>query len=381
MASPFIEKSNYENSPHINDSIKLIALQEWLEDKNIKEIKLISSNKNLAICLKNFCIKKGIIFKFIYQYKLSPKKFFKDTFKNILPSKLKAILWLARKVKFALKLSNIGIKEYQNCRPDFIFVDYLMNFNEKSLLKGEFQSNYWGNLINIIEENSINALWIHLPVNLGRNISFLNNKKDVIKYFQEFHLNSEKLQNHVILDSFLNFNILKQSFLDWQKISKKGEEINLENKLPKIKDLNLWPLYKEEWKDSINGVLCISNCIMFNLFNKAFNLKNNNIKLIYLLENQSWEFAMIQAYRKNISGDIIGYIHSCVSYWDLRKFFDSKTLSNSSFPQPDKYGLNGNLSKNNFFFNNIEKKKLLKLEATRYLYLNNLLKQEQKSMK
>ena len=49
---------------------------------------------------------------------------------------------------------------------------------------------------------------------------------------------------------------------------------------------------------------------MFNLFNKAFNLKNNNIKLIYLLENQSWEFAMIQAYRKNISGDIIGYIHS-----------------------------------------------------------------------
>ena len=45
--TPFIEKSNYENSPHINDSIKLIALQEWLEDKNIKEIKLISSNKNL----------------------------------------------------------------------------------------------------------------------------------------------------------------------------------------------------------------------------------------------------------------------------------------------------------------------------------------------
>ena len=51
----------------------------------------------------------------------------------------------------------------------------------------------------------------------------------------------------MILDSFLNFNILKQSFLDWQKISKKGEEINLENKLPKIKDLNLWPFYKEEW--------------------------------------------------------------------------------------------------------------------------------------
>ena len=69
---------------------------------------------------------------------------------------------------------------------------------------------------------------------------------------------------------------------------------------------------------------------------------------------------MIQAWRNKQRGEIIGYIHSFVPYWDMRKYFDPKTLSNPFFPSPDKYGLNGDLSKNNFIFNNIKDEKDLK---------------------
>ena len=81
---------------------------------------------------------------------------------------------------------------------------------------------------------------------------------------------------------------------------------------------------------------------------------------------------MIQAWKNNKKSEIIGYAHSNISYWDLRKYFAYKTFLNPDFPMPDKYGLNGDLAKSNFSFNNIEENKIIKLEATRYMYLNKL---------
>ena len=136
--------------------------------------------------------------------------------------------------------------------------------------------------------------------------------------------------------------------------------------------MNLWPLFDEEWKESIKGTSSIYNCLYFNLFNQALKEYKNDTKLIYLLENQSWEFALIQAWRKNQSKEIIGYAHSSICYWDLRKYFSHKTFEIPNFPFPDKVGINGNLSKSFFKFNNSIENKIIDLEATRYLYLKNL---------
>jgi len=45
----FTEKSNYGKSPHINNIIKLMALEQWLEDKKYQKIKLVTSNPELAL--------------------------------------------------------------------------------------------------------------------------------------------------------------------------------------------------------------------------------------------------------------------------------------------------------------------------------------------
>ena len=61
--SYFIEKSNYENSPHISDALKLIAMQEWIKDYEIKKIVFYSTNKTLAECINKFSINKNITYK------------------------------------------------------------------------------------------------------------------------------------------------------------------------------------------------------------------------------------------------------------------------------------------------------------------------------
>ena len=65
---------------------------------------------------------------------------------------------------------------------------------------------------------------------------------------------------------------------------------------------------------------------------------------------------MIQAWRNNQNGQIIGYSHASICYWDLRKFFSSYTFQNPLFPFPDKIALNGNLAKSEYSFNSIKEK-------------------------
>ena len=81
---------------------------------------------------------------------------------------------------------------------------------------------------------------------------------------------------------------------------------------------------------------------------------------------------MIQAWRKNKNEEIVAYLHSNISFWDLRKFFAPKTFDNRHFPMPDNYGINGKLADLNFRFNKLNQSKIINLEATRYLYLDEI---------
>ena len=42
---------------------------------------------------------------------------------------------------------------------------------------------------------------------------------------------------------------------------------------------------------------------------------------IYLQENQPWEFALIQLWKKLNHNTLVGFPHSSVRYWDLRHYF------------------------------------------------------------
>ncbi len=368
----FVEKSNYEHSPQIVDAIKLIAFQEWAKEINIKNLEIYSNNKKLILCLRDFSKSTGLNFKSngvkIRKNFLSPKL---SIYKFIF-LKTKALFWLIRRIKYSFPLINFGIKEFKKYNSQVIFVDYLINLNKAAVSKDYFYSNYWNSLTDLLKKNSIKSSWIHLPVNLGKNDNIFKNTFAVASKLKNFNKNSSGFQNHICIDSFLNLKVLFRTINDWLTLTKKGLRINLPFNIPKIEHLNLWSLYKDEWYESIIGVSAISNCLVFNLFDEAFKGNTNNSKLIYLCENQPWEFAMIQAWRKNKNEEIIAYLHSNISFWDLRKFFDPKTFDNRYFPMPDNYGINGKLSDLNFRFNKLNQSKIINLEATRYLYLDEI---------
>ena len=368
--SYFVEKSNYENSPQISDVIKLIAMQEWIKDHKINKIIFYSKNKKLSECIKKFSINKKIIYK--WKKIQSNRNIIIDKFflKKFIPFEIKAIIWFFRKIKYGWDFRNYEVKDYKNIKSNVLFVDYFANMDKKSVADGKFKSSYWGLLVNKLIEESIHSSWLHIPLDLGLNKKIFRNSREILEKLRQFNHSSFEFQNHVLIDCFLSPKIIFETLLDWFDLRKKGINIKLKKNFLLLEDLDLWPLFEDEWKDSIRGVSAIANCYNFNLFDIAFQKYNHKTKLIYLFEGQSWEYAMIQAWRNNQNGEIIGYAHASICYWDLRKFFSSNTLNNPKFPYPDKIALNGKLAKSIFSFNSIKNKYLINLEATRYLYIN-----------
>ena len=178
---------------------------------------------------------------------------------------------------------------------------------------------------------------------------------------------------HVTLSSFLSFGVVIQTLKDWLQLRKKvagaGTKIG---KLEMVR--HLWPLFGEDWRSSIYGQEAISNLLMFNLFESAFNQLPTQKKGVYLHEQQPWEFGLIQAWKSGGHEALIGFPHATVCFWDLRYFFDHRSYvrgTKCQLPLPDRLACNGKVALEAFKLGGYPRDDLTRVESLRYLYLAN----------
>ena len=92
----------------------------------------------------------------------------------------------------------------------------------------------------------------------------------------------------------------------------------------------------------MSGQIAMSNILFLNLFESALGALPTQRLGVYLQENQSWEFALIQTWKAARHGRLVGSQHSTVRYWDLRYYFDSRSYyrdGTNILPLPDKISL------------------------------------------
>ena len=134
----------------------------------------------------------------------------------------------------------------------------------------------------------------------------------------------------------------------------------------------IWPLFRRDWERSFFGVEAIQNSLTLNLFEKAFaDLPKQSIG-VYLQENQGWELGMIHSWRDNAHGELIGFPHATVRFWDLRYFFDQRSYCRSqvALPMPDFVAASGKSVKSIYLESGYPAKDLVEVEALRFLYLD-----------
>lgn len=360
------EKCNHSKSMHIDDALYLKAFENWAFPRNTKEIVMVSSNRNLIACLKQWCSDKNVVFKLI-----APSKslFIKPNLFKVIPYFLKAVISLAWYLWQRWPLRGLGLNEWIESNRSMTIVSYFLNMNQALLQNGTLESKYWGPLPKILNQSTKGLNWFHF-YNKSNEIPTVKYLKNKIKILNNC-ATSEDI--HVVAESFLNIQIIFNAIKEWRIIRRKC--LNIEGIFSKVYfgGFNLEPLYISDWKKYCYGSGSLHTILNLNLLSQAFSILQRQDYGIYLQENQNWEFGFIRVWKDNNHGNLIGFPHSTVRFWDLRYFMDRRIYGDKGLfelPLPDVVGVNGPHALDLFIESGFPRERMVKVESLRYLHLN-----------
>tara|TARA_B100000886_G_scaffold335267_1_gene292075 strand:+ start:2524 stop:4356 length:1833 start_codon:yes stop_codon:yes gene_type:complete len=367
-----VKKCSIEQSPHINDAIKLIALNSYIKKSKCRSINFFSLNQELIESVKLICEMSSLGFR-----RLNSANMISDNIKSVIKSKLmlriKGILFILGYILKRLNFRKLGVGKWKKSNSKITLFSYLSGSEKTN------SNKYWGSLPQELKKNKFSINWLYLYV---RNSELDSNLK-VLNHINM--LNDSSQNTHVLIDSFLDFRVMLLIFRDFFKFSIKFDRINIKSYQDKTHFSFLWPLISKDWYDSIYGRNLANNVIYLNLFKRALDTLDTQNIGVYLQENQGWEYCLLNSWREAGHKKIIGYPHAVARFWDLRLFFDKRTYDrNNTFPLPlpDLMAVNGLFFKNLYKEGGFPIERLVNVEATRYQHLNNIsIRDKKKSPK
>ncbi|MFC2132737.1 TIGR04326 family surface carbohydrate biosynthesis protein [Bacteroidota bacterium] len=368
-----VEKCNFTKSDWINDAIRLLAFEYWIDHQKINNLKLVSANVQLASCLGLLCQKRKIIFEWQHLNDLKTSRSISNRIYGLFSKKIQALVWFVRYLASHVSLKGQGLKEWRSTEGSITFVSYSDNLDTESIMKGEFNSNYWAHLPEVLLKNDTNTNWLHLYI----KDAILPSAKKAASTIRSFNQTGQGKQIHSTLDTFLGWRVVWNSLYNWLCLFKVGRKL----KKLCISDLGeefyLWPLIQIDFKESLFGPTALKNLLYYNLFYKGLQLLPKQKRGVYLQENQGWEFGLIQAWKEAGHSFLIGVPHSTVRFWDLRYFFDSRSYNgnlSNQLPRPNMVAVNGRASRKSYLQGGYPQNELVDIEALRYLHLKTLPK-------
>ena len=364
-----IEKCNTYKSFQIIDALKLLALENLSADHEISKIILESENKPLAKTLRLWCKNAGWTFEMRSGQKRKAPDTWLKRFYHSLSYPLQATIFLARYVwqRWPLKQKN------ESDGTEMTFVDYLIHLDRKALSAGRFDSNFWTSLVGALGETGGSVNWLHHYIQ-HESVSSPRQARDLINRFNQ---NESRRQYHACVDWALSIPLLLAALRDYIRLvclSLRLAEIK-RNFRPSGSKLDFWPLFKQDWLNSMRGPIAIWNSLCLNLFERTVRRLPRQKFGVYLQENQGWEMAFIYAWCAAGHGSLIGVPHSTVRYWDLRYFFDKKSYvrtGKNDLPLPNSVAVNGPAAQKTYREGGYPEEQIVEVEALRYLYLADL---------
>ena len=359
-------------SIRIVDCLKLICLEEILKINKVTHLSLYTDDINLNKSIKDLCSSMNINFS---AEKINIKGFILNYI--YLPYFLRAFYFI---IRYTVK--NLSFDSKNKLKDisahGVIFTNYFLNYqiNIQKEGKFKFKSNYWDKIPNLLSKKN-KITWLHMPVD---TIVQKNVKKDI-----SLLLNNKK-NNHILFKRIFSFKILIISIAQFIYFYFKSISVGNLYDIFSLKEssINFYHLMKYDWNKSFIGPNLFYSLATINTFDFIFSNIANQKYCFYLLENQSWEKALISSWRKYDHGKLIGSSHSTIRFWDLRYFFHPMSYRNRSFikkEMPDYLTINGNASKKLLKENYYPKNKLIEVEAIRFNYLINFVSSNGKNSK
>lgn len=368
-----VEKSNAYKSLQIIDVLKMFALEDLVGNHSVSTIILVSGKKTLAQSFRQWCKNVGMTFEWRQTKQTDTKEAWIKRLYLSLPYQIQAGLGLLRYVKQRWPLRQAGTPELAKSTANITFCSYFDNLDKGATDQSRFFSFYWTILPETITNNGFSTNWLQLYVQDELNPT-AQHAQGLITCFNR---NNTKSQCHTTLDGVLGWSVIVGTLRDYGRVVRAGLRLGKARRQfrPADSNIDLWPLYKQDWRNSTYGATAMSNCLFLNLFEHTLECLPLQRLGVYLQENQAWEMSFIHAWKAAGHGLLIGAPHSTVRYWDLRYFFDPRNYQRTGkndLPLPDKVALNGPAAMEAYRKGGCPADQIVEVEALRYLYLAGL---------
>jgi surface carbohydrate biosynthesis protein (TIGR04326 family) len=283
---------------------------------------------------------------------------------------LRAAATLVRQI---VVLRNVIPMTTKKVESDILVFDHLTRFDQDAASNGEFVSQYWDSLQPLLKERDQRVTWIHQFVKTSDQQS----PEDAQTILSS--INSQSQRQHFLLECRPSLQVVKKTLRDYRKLLSavfKTGEIAECFSLDDSK-LNLWPLFRDEWYDSLVGSTAVRHLLILSATEEMLSKIPHCKTGIYLMENQPWEIALLQGWSANGHGRIIGLVNAPIRFWDVRYFADHRSLSPKSTdhihcqPQPQEIFVNGPLSRTLLEDSGIHPSQISDVEPLMYQYLQN----------
>lgn len=365
------EKCNFSKSPQIDDAIRLLAFSKWALGKKFERVRLASANQLLAECLRGWCDKTGVAFELQrLPATMVPLPLVRRVY-VVLPAAIQAWVWFLKHILERWPLRGVGLQAWRKTTGQTTFVTYSANCVPEAVEQGRYESRYWANLPEVLNQAARPTNWLHLYA----KDALLPTAKHAVRALGAFNQSAHGLQCHTTLDAFLDMGVMLKTVRDWLYLVRKGMQLGESLNTTLDSSFDLWPLLRRDWQTSMFGVVAMSNLLHLNLFEAALKSLPKQRQGVYLQENMGWEFGFTHAWRAAGHGYLIGTPHSTVRFWDLRYFFDPRSYlrtSHNELPLPDRVACNGLVMRAAYQKGGYPAENLLDVEALRYLHLGQI---------
>ena len=360
----------------IPETIKLLALEEIVKKMNISEITINIQEPRARRCIKDFCLNLGISCTDIGPPSQPTK--FRFSLRRFSPRWCIALATLCRQTWRSRSFGqNQSIES--NGKSIALF-DYLTGFDAEAAGAGTYRSRFWSNLPELLEEQFDKLIWNHTR-EIGDSSTSRKSAEKLLRT-----LNVNPMSSHKLFESKISLQIFWRVVRDYCRLYKSGIS-ETEAKImfmPINSALPLWPLFRTEWIDSLRGSTAIRHLILLHTIREMVRQMPRQLVGIYLLENQPWELALTNAWKRAGHGTLIGMPQAAPKYWEVRQFVDSRSrtdLGLSKFPQPDLIASTSLRGRQMLLSSGVSQDQLIDVEALSYQYLINLQKSKNSSEK
>ena len=349
----------------VYNAVRLLAFTDIFHQRGYGEISLIGLDAQTIRILKSWARDCGVQINEIAHQRRNSQSTLRERISGWL------YMWAPPLCALRFFLRTRGIQspssnEKRLKTNDILVIDYLISDAAMPYDETNFHSEYWGPLTPEINAQNTKT-WLHLPAEqpvasvLRRNFSRLINCRPDVHERHDLFFSQISLKTRVCV------------LRDFCRIVLAGLLVRPSQYCSSITGLefSLAEVFRQNHRDLWFGREAMKNSFYLNLFDEYLAALPTTSLGLYPFENQPWEIAFVDAWKRRGHGELVGFAHSSIVFWDTRVLQHRLTLQSASekvsMPRPDTWAYNSPEMEKILTDAHFPKARLNRVEALRYM--------------